>query len=206
MVDMSVNIGGLQMANPVMPGSGTFGEGLEQVMDLNRLGAIVTKTITPDRREGCRPPRVVEYKDATLMAIGIPCKGPEHYLDELVPIYKPYDTPLVCSVSAPTIDAFAALTEQISVDGVDGIEANISCPNLEKDGKAFSMDPRATEKVIRAMKAATDRPVWAKLTPNVTDIAEIALAAQAGGADAISVANGLLGMAVDIENFRRSAT
>jgi dihydroorotate dehydrogenase (NAD+) catalytic subunit len=199
---MSVDIGGLRMANPVMPGSGTFGEGLEQVMDLNRLGAIVTKTITPDRREGCKPPRVVEYKDATLMAIGIPCKGPDHYLNELVPIYRPYDTPLVCSVSAPTIDSFAALTEKISVDGVEGIEANISCPNLEKDGKAFSMDARATEQVIRAMKQATDRPVWAKLTPNVTDIAEIALAAQAGGADAITVANGLLGMAVDIENFR----
>ncbi len=202
MVDMAVTVGGLRMANPVMPGSGTFGEGLEKVMDLNRLGAIVTKTITPDKREGCRPPRVVEYKDATLMAIGIPCKGPEHYMEELVPIYRAYDTPLICSVSAPTVEAFAELTAQISIDGVEAIEANISCPNLEKDGKAFSMDVRATETVIRAMKQVTDRPVFAKLTPNVTDIAEIGLAAQAGGADAITVANGLLGMAVDVENFR----
>lgn len=202
MVDMTVNIGGLAMANPVMPGSGTFGEGLEKVMDLNRLGAIVTKTITPDKREGCKPPRVVEYKDATLMAIGIPCKGPDHYIDELVPIYRPYAAPLVCSVSAPTVDAFGALTVKLSVDGVKAIEANVSCPNLETDGRAFSMDAEATAAVIRRMKEVTDRPVWAKLTPNVTDIAAVAQAAEAGGADAVTIANGLLGMAVDIENFR----
>jgi dihydroorotate dehydrogenase (NAD+) catalytic subunit len=145
---------------------------------------------------------VVEYKDATLMAIGIPCKGPDHYINELVPIYRPYDTPLVCSVSAPTVDAFGELTAKLSVDGVEAIEANVSCPNLEEDGKAFSMDAKATEAVIRRMKASTDRPVWAKLTPNVTDIATVARAAEAGGADAVTVANGFLGMAVDIENFR----
>lgn len=202
MVDMTVDIGGLTLKNPVMPGSGTMAEGLGQVMDLSRLGAIVTKTITPDIREGCPPPRVVEYKDATLMAIGIPCKGPDYYVESIVPFYRPYDAPLVCSVSAPTVDGFGKLTAHLSVEGVAAIEANVSCPNLEKDGKAFSMDADATEKAIRRMKEATDRPVWAKLTPNVTDIAAVAQAAQAGGADALTVANGLLGMAVDVENFR----
>ena len=202
MVDLSVQIGGLTLQNPVMPGSGTFGEGLEMVMDLNRLGAFVTKTITPDKREGCIPPRVVEYKDATLMAIGIPCKGPQHYIDELLPIYRPYDPPVVCSVSAPTVEAFGTLTNRLSVDGVGVIEANISCPNLEKDGHAFSMDADASHAVIRRMKASTDRPVWAKLTPNVTDIAAVARAVEDAGADAVTVANGFLGMAVDIENFR----
>jgi dihydroorotate dehydrogenase (NAD+) catalytic subunit len=202
MVDMTVEIGGLRLKNPVMPGSGTFGEGMDKVMDLARLGAIVTKTITPDKREGCPPPRVVEYKDATLMAIGIPCKGPEHYVNEIVPIYRRFATPLVASVSAPSVEAFGRLAAFVSVPGVAAIEANISCPNLEQDGRAFSMDAEASRLVIARMKQSTDRPIWAKLTPNVTDIAAVAQAAEAGGADALTVANGLLGMAVDVENFR----
>ena len=131
MVDMRVRIGGIELKNPVMPGSGTMGEGLARVMDLNKIGAIVTKTIMPDKREGCVPPRMVEYKDGSLMAIGIPCKGPEHYIDEILPHYRPYGTPVVCSVSAPTVDAFGRLAAKLSVPGVSVIEANISCPNLE---------------------------------------------------------------------------
>jgi len=176
MVDMSVRIGTLELKNPVMPGSGTFAEGLDKVMDLNRLGAIVTKTVTPDIREGCPPPRVVEYRDATLMAIGIPCKGPEHYVNEIVRFYRRFETPLIASISAPSVEEFARLASYISVPGVAAIEANISCPNLKKDGRSFSMDCEATEHVIRAMKGATDRPIWAKLTPNVTDIAAVAQA------------------------------
>lgn len=202
MVDMSVNIGGLRLANPVMPGSGTFAEGMARVIDINRLGAIVTKTFTPHLREGCKPPRVVEYKDATLMAIGIPSKGPEHYIREVVPFYRDYAPPLICSISAPTAEGFAALAARVSVAGVAALEINVSCPNLEKDGKAFSMEAEATARVIRQIRAATELPIWAKLTPNVTDIAEIAQAAEAAGADAITVCNGMLGMAVDIENFR----
>lgn len=202
MVDMSVRIGTLELKNPVMPGSGTFAEGLDKVMDLNRLGAIVTKTVTPDVREGCPPPRVVEYRDATLMAIGIPCKGPEHYVNDIVQFYRRFKTPLIASISAPSVEEFARLASYISVPGVAAIEANISCPNLQKDGLSFSMDGEATEHVIRAMKSATDRPIWAKLTPNVTDIAAVAQAAESGGADAVTVANGMLGMEVDVENFR----
>ena len=202
MVDMGVKIGGIALKNPVMAGSGTMAEGLAKVMDLNRLGAIVTKTITPDVREGCPPPRMVEYKDGALMAIGIPCKGPDHYIDEIVPFYRNFDAPLVCSVSAPSVEAFGALTAKLSVPGVAVIEANISCPNLEEDGRAFGMDAEASARVIRRMKDSTDRPVWAKLTPNVSDIAAIAQAVEAAGADAITCANGLLGMAVDIENFQ----
>ena len=202
MVDMSVRIGTLELKNPVMPGSGTFAEGLDKVMDLNRLGAIVTKTVTPDVREGCPPPRVVEYRDATLMAIGIPCKGPEHYVNEIVRFYRRFETPLIASISAPSVEEFARLASYISVPGVAAIEANISCPNLKKDGLSFSMYCEATEHVIRVMKSATDRPIWAKLTPNVTDIAAVAQAAESGGADAVTVANGMLGMEVDVENFR----
>ncbi|MFV0385639.1 dihydroorotate dehydrogenase [Paracoccus sp. (in: a-proteobacteria)] len=202
MVDMSVNIGGLRLSNPVMPGSGTFAEGMARVLDLNRLGAIVTKTFTPHIREGCKPPRVVEYKDASLMAIGIPSKGPQHYIREVVPLYRDCTAPLVASISAPTVEDFARLAAMVSVEGVRALEINVSCPNLEKDGKAFSMEPDATARVVAAIRATTPLPIWAKLTPNVTDIAQIALAAERAGADAVTVCNGMLGMAVDIENFR----
>jgi dihydroorotate dehydrogenase (NAD+) catalytic subunit len=201
-VDLTVRIGDVTLANPVMPGSGTFSEVMDGVIDLNRLGALVTKTITPDIRDGNPQPRVTEYRDAMLSSIGIPSKGPDHYVDELVPFYRRFSPPLVASVSAPTVVQFGALAARLSVEGVSAIEANISCPNLEEDGRAFAMHCAPTEAVIRCMKAATDRPVWAKLTPNVGDIAAIARAAEAGGADALVVANAPLGMAIDTTTFR----
>jgi len=202
MVDMSVTVGRTELANPVMPGSGTFGEGLDTVMDLNRLGAIVAKTITPEPREGTPLPRVVEYKDATLMAIGIPNKGPDYFVKEVAPFYRQFSPPFVASVSAPTADAFAEMAAAVSKPGIDVIEANISCPNLEKDGLSFAMDPDATEKALRAMTAATDRPIWAKLSPNAGNAPAVAQAAEAGGADALTVANAMVGMAIDAETMR----
>jgi len=202
MVDLSTTIGGLTLANPIMPGSGTFGEGMAGIIDLNRLGAIVTKTITRDIREGNPPPRVAELRASTLFSIGIPSKGLEHYINELVPFYRPYRAPLVASVSANTVEEFAELAADISVPGVAAIEANVSCPNLKKDGQAFGMDVQATLEVTRAMKAATHVPIWVKLTPNVGDIAAVARAAQAGGADALVVANAMLAMAIDVETFK----
>lgn len=202
MVDMRARIGTIELKNPVMPGSGTMGEGMTRFMDLNKIGAIVTKTVTPDKREGCPPPRMVEYKDGSLMAIGIPCEGPDHYIKEILPNYLAYDTPVVCSISAPTAEAFGRLAAKLSVPGVSVIEANISCPNLDEDGRAFGMNAEASANVIRCIKQMTDRPVWAKLTPNVTDIAAVAKAVEAAGADAVTCANGMLGMAVDVENFQ----
>lgn len=202
MVDMSVSIGGLTLQNPIMPGSGTFAEGMAKVFDLNQLGAIVTKTLTNDLREGNRPPRVAELRNATLFSIGIPSKGPDHYVNELVPFYRGFTPPLVASISANTAEEFGELAARLSVPGVVAIEANISCPNLKKDGQAFGMDPHATEAVIRAMKAATSVQVWAKLSPNVGNIALIARAAEGGGADALVSSNALLAMAIDIESHR----
>ncbi len=202
MVDMSVRIGRTTLANPVMPGSGTFGEELDKVMDLNRLGAIVAKTITPEPREGCPLPRVVEYKDATLMAIGIPNKGPDFFVRKTVSFYRRFSPPFVASISAPSVDAFGKIAADVSKPGVDVIEANISCPNLEKDGRAFAMDPEATEKAIRRITENTDLPIWAKLSPNAGDAPAIAQAAEAGGADALTVANAMIGMAVDAETMR----
>ena len=202
MVDLSVSIGGLTLANPIMPASGTLAEGMADVFDLGQLGAIVTKTITDDLREGNPPPRVAELQNATLFSIGIPSKGADYFRDITVPFYRRFATPVVASISADTIEQFGTLAAKVAVPGVVAIEANVSCPNLKKDGLAFGMDPEATGDVVRAMKAACDLPVWVKLSPNVGNIATIARAAEAAGADALVACNALLAMAIDIETMR----
>ncbi|MGU7768639.1 dihydroorotate dehydrogenase [Burkholderia sp. MR1-5-21] len=202
MVDLSVDIGGLRLANPVMPASGTFSEGMADVFDLNRLGAIVTKTITDDIREGNPLPRLAEFRDATLFSIGIPSKGSRHYVETLVPFYRRYTAPLVASISANTVEEFGALAKKIAVPGVAAIEANVSCPNLKKDGEAFGMNPEATAQVVRAMRESSGLPVWAKMTPNAGNVREVAQAAEAAGAAALVVSNAILAMAIDVETFR----
>lgn len=202
MVDLSVHCGGLTLRNPVMPASGTFNEAMARIIDIDRLGALVTKTITPDLRHGNPQPRLAEVTGAMLCSIGIPSKGPDHYVREILPLYADARAPLIASISASTADRFAALASCLTVPGVAAIEANISCPNLERDGRAFAMVPGDTEDVIARVRAATPLPVWAKLTPNVGDISVIARAAEAGGADALVVANALLGMAIDVQTFR----
>jgi len=203
-VDLSVTIGTLTLRNPVMPASGTFAEGLDRVIDFNRLGALVTKTITRELRSGNPLPRVVERPGSLINAIGIPSKGVEHFVHEMLPYYAGYEPPLVVSISAPTAEGFASLAADMSLPGVAAIEANISCPNIEEDGKAFAMRPEPTEKVTRAMRAATSLPLWIKLTPNTSDMPEVARAAEAGGADAITVANTILSMAIDLKTFKPS--
>jgi dihydroorotate dehydrogenase (NAD+) catalytic subunit len=202
MVDLSVAIGGLRLANPVMPASGTFAEGLDRVIEFNRLGAFVTKTITRELRTGNPTPRVAETTEGMLNSIGIPSKGVPYFLAETLPYYRDLVPPLVVSISAPTVEGFASLAAELSVPGVAAIEANISCPNLEEDGKAFAMATHSTEAVVRRLRAATGLPLWVKLTPNTGDIAAVAQAAEAEGADALVVANTILAMAIDVETFR----
>jgi dihydroorotate dehydrogenase (NAD+) catalytic subunit len=202
MTEMAVRIGRLTLANPVMPASGTFAEGLAQVMDLNRLGALVTKTITRELRTGNPLPRVAETPAGMLNAIGIPSKGLDYFRAQILPAMARFAPPLVVSISAPTAEGFASLAAEVSLPGVAAIEANISCPNIEEDGRAFAMRPDSTAAVLRRIVAATDLPVWAKLTPNTGEIAEVALAAEAAGAEAVVVANTILAMAVDLDSFR----
>lgn len=204
MTDLRVRIGGLELANPVMPASGTFAEGLGQVVDLARLGAIVTKTITRELRAGNPLPRVAEVRGGMLNAIGIPSRGVPYVLEHTLPLYRAWGVPLVVSISAPTAEGFASLAAEISVPGVAAIEANISCPNIEEDGRAFAMRAASTATVMRALRAATPLPLWAKLTPNTGEIAEVARAAEAEGADALVVANTILGMSIDLRSFRPS--
>jgi dihydroorotate dehydrogenase (NAD+) catalytic subunit len=202
MTDMSVQIGGLRLANPVMPASGTFAEGLAEAIDLNRVGALVTKTITRELRAGNPLPRVAEVVGGMLNAIGIPSKGVPYLLEHTIPLYGLWTPPLVVSISAPTAEGFADLAAEISVPGVAAIEANISCPNIEEDGKAFAMRASSTEAVVRQMRSATSLPLWVKLTPNTGEIGEVAQAAEAAGADALVVANTILAMSIDLQTFK----
>ena len=201
-VDLSVRLGGLTLRNPIMPASGTFAEGLARVFDFDRLGALVTKTITRELRTGNPLPRVVERPGSLINAIGIPSKGIPYFIDHIMPLYAACDTPLVVSISAPTAEGFASLAAELTRPGVAAIEANISCPNIEEDGKAFAMRPASTEHVTQALRAATSLPLWVKLTPNTGEIPDVARAAEAAGADALVVANTILSMAIDLKTFK----
>lgn len=202
MVDLRVRIGRLALANPVMPASGTFADGLAQVVPFERLGAIVTKTITAELRGGNPTPRVAEVGSGMLNSIGIPSKGVDEFLEKTLPFYRRYATPFVVSISAPTVEAFAQLAARVDVPGVAAIEANISCPNIEEDGKAFAMHAKATDLVVSKLRRATSLPLWVKLTPNTGDVAEVARAAEQAGAEAVVVANTILAMAIDVETLR----
>ena len=201
-IDLSINVGGLALRNPVMPASGTFAEGLDKVIDFNRLGAFVTKTITRELRAGNPLPRVVERPGSLINAIGIPSKGVPHFVEQVIPQYTAYEPPLVVSISAPTAEGFASLAAELTLPGVAAIEANISCPNIEEDGKAFAMRAESTEKVTRELRSATKLPLWVKLTPNTGDMPDVARAAEAAGADAVVVANTILSMAIDLKTFK----
>ena len=198
MLDLSVNIGALRLKNPIMPASGTFSEDCAKLFDIDALGAHVTKTITRDIRGGNPTPRVCEVRGSMLNSIGIPSKGVDYFKTNVIPFYDQYQTPLVVSISAGSADEFAQICEEVSVPGVAAIEVNISCPNIEADGKAFAMRPSTTEAVMRKLRAATDLPLWAKLTPNTGETTEVAQAAESAGADALVVANTMLSMAIDI--------
>ncbi len=202
MVDLSVQVGSLPLKNPVMPASGAFSDDMAQVFELDLLGAHVLKTVTPQPRRGNPMPRVSETAAGMLNSIGIPGKGVDYFLKRIVPRYARYTSPLVVSISADTGAEFAALCRKVSVPGISAIEVNISCPNLEDDGKAFAMQPDSTFTVMKHLRQASKLPLWAKLTPNTGDIAAVAQAAEAGGADALVVANTVLGMAIDVNTFK----
>ncbi|MCB2130658.1 MAG: dihydroorotate dehydrogenase [Rhodobacteraceae bacterium] len=200
MVDLTTRLGAMTLKNPIMPASGTFSEDLAGVIDFNTLGAHVTKTITYEKRGGNPTPRVCEVRGSMLNSIGIPSKGIDHFIQHVIPYYRQYDVPLVVSISAHNADDFARICQAISVPGVDAIEVNISCPNIEDDGKAFAMRPSTTQQVMTRLRGASDLPLWAKLSPNTGETIEVALAAQEAGADALVVSNTLLSMAIDIQS------
>jgi dihydroorotate dehydrogenase (NAD+) catalytic subunit len=202
MVDLSVRIGDLEFANPIMPASGAFSTELEQVIDLNRLGALVAKTVSRDFRAGNPTPRVAELETGMINSIGLPTKGLQYFLDVQVPDYKRFTPPLVASISAETADDFAAMARDVSVPGVDVIEVNISCPTRAPGGGNFALHDEHAFNVLTGIRAATEKPLWAKLSPNAGDIVAIAEAAEKAGADALVVANTILGLKIEIDSFR----
>jgi len=203
-VDLSVEIAGIRMRNPVMTASGTFGyaQEFEPYFDVNRLGAIVVKTITTRPRAGNPPHRVVETPAGMLNAIGLQNVGIDAFIAEKLPYLRTLEPPLIVNVAGESVEDFRDLTKRLSdQDGVAGIELNISCPNVA-GGLDFSTDPELTSRVVRAAKEASHLPIIPKLSPNVTDIAAIARAAVEAGADALSLINTLVGMAIDVRARR----
>ena len=205
--DLSVDIAGIKMKNPVMTASGTFGYGEEyaDLVDLNRLGALVVKGITLKPREGNPPPRIVETSSGILNSIGLENPGVEAFIKEKLPFLRKFDTPLIVNIAGETTEEYEELARRLdSEEGVAGLEINISCPNirLKNSGsgpRTFAQDPKMTYEVVRRTRKATKLPLITKLSPEVRDISEIARAAEEGGTGALSLINTLKGMTIDIE-------
>lgn len=202
MVDLSVEIGKLKLKNPIMTASGTFGYGEEfaDFIDLNRLGGIIVKGTTLHHREGNPYPRMAETPSGMLNAVGLQNKGVDYFIGHIYPRIKDLDTRVIVNVSGSCIDDYVAVCEKLSpLDKVAAVEINISCPNVKQGGMGFGTTCSGAESVTSAVRKAYDGTMIVKLTPNVTDITEIARAVEAAGADAVSLTNTFLGMAIDVE-------
>jgi len=197
---LDVAIGALRLRNPVLVASGTFGHGdeLRPFVDFGALGAIVLKTVTLAPRAGHRPPRLFETPSGMLNAIGLENRGVDHFLEHELPTLEGCGTPIVVNIGGETPEEFAELAARFdSVGAAAAIEINLSCPNIQGGSLPFSSNAQGCEAVVRGVRAATTKPLLAKLSPNVTRIAEIARAAEGAGADAVTAVNTLLGLAVD---------
>jgi len=204
-IDLSVNIGSLALKNPVMVASGTFGYGTEyaELIDVSRLGAVITKTITPKPRAGNPSPRIWEVGGGMLNSIGLANVGVEAFIKEKLPPLRKYDTKLIVNVAGSSVEEYWQVVEALDpYEGIDAYEINISCPNVKDEGMAFGSNPTVTEEIVKGIRARTKRIVIPKLTPNVTSIGEVAQACEASGADAVSLINTLVGMSIDISTRR----
>ena len=200
--DLRTQIGSIRLKNPIMTASGTFGYGREfdHLVALNRLGGIVVKGLSLEPAKGNKPPRIIETPCGMLNAIGLENVGIKAFIREKLPFLETLATPVFTNIYGKTIEEYAALAEQIdSLEAVAGIEVNISCPNVKSGGVAFGVDPVAAATVMREIRKCTNKTVLVKLSPNVTDIAEIARVLEGEGADGLSLINTITGMVIDIE-------
>jgi dihydroorotate dehydrogenase (NAD+) catalytic subunit len=201
--DLKVQIGkGLRLENPVMTSSGTFGYGIEysQLFDIQRLGAIICKGTTLKPRQGNKQPRLVETAFGVINSIGLQNIGVKAVIKEKAPIWAKWRVPVIVNIAGDSVKEYGELARELDgVKGVSGLEVNISCPNVSAGGAAFGADPDCAEEVVKAVRAATSLPLLVKLTPNAADIAAVAKAVEAAGADAISLVNCFKGMAIDIQ-------
>ena len=199
-MNTSVNLCGVTLKNPVMTASGTFGSGAEfsEFVDLNKLGAVVTKGVANVPWTGNPTPRVAEVYGGMLNAVGLQNPGIDLFCERDIPFLKQYDTKIIVNVCGHSAEEYVEVVERLADEPIDMMEINISCPNVKEGGIAFGQDPKAVEAITREMKKHAKQPVIMKLSPNVTDIGEMARAAEAGGADALSLINTITGMKIDI--------
>ena len=199
-MNTKVNLAGVELKNPVMTASGTFGSGAEysEFVDLNRLGAVVTKGVANVPWPGNPTPRIAEVYGGMLNAIGLQNPGIDVFVKRDIPFLKQYDTKIIVNVCGKTTEDYLEVVERLGDEPVDLLEINISCPNVKEGGIAFGQDPKAVEAITREVKKHAKQPVIMKLSPNVTDITVMAKAAEAGGADVLSLINTLTGMKIDI--------
>ena len=205
MADLRTSIGKLELANPVMTASGTFGYGTEfaDFVDLDKLGGVIVKGTTLHHREGNPYPRMAETPSGMLNAVGLQNKGVDYFCEKIYPTIKDYKTNMIVNVSGSAIEDYVATAERINaLENIPAIELNISCPNVKQGGMAFGVTAKGAEEVVSAVRKAYDKTLIVKLSPNVTDITEIARAAEAAGADSVSLINTMLGMAIDAERRR----
>jgi len=205
MADLSVNIGNLRLSNPVMTASGTFGYGkeFEDFVDLEKIGGIIVKGTTLHRREGNPYPRMAETPMGMLNAVGLQNKGVDYFISEIYPQIKDVRTNMIVNVSGSAIEDYVQTAEKINaLDAIPAIELNISCPNVKQGGMAFGVTAKGASEVVKAVREVYKKTLIVKLSPNVTDITEIARAVEGAGADSVSLINTLLGMAIDAEKRR----
>lgn len=203
MADLSVNIAGVEWKNPVTTGSGTFGFGREYAdyFDLSNIGAICLKALSAKPRLGNKSPRIAEVTSGILNSVGLQNPGAEHFIEHELPWLRKFDTKLIGNLCGSAIEDYVEVAEILG-DKLDMFELNISCPNVKKGGMAFGTNAKMVEEITSKVKAVSKVPLIVKLSPNVTDITEMARAAEAGGADAVSLINTLLGMKIDIKTRR----
>ena len=204
-MDLTVEIGKLNLRNPVMTASGTcgYGEEYSEFMDLNRLGAVVVKGLSLLPKEGNPPPRIVETAGGMLNAIGLQNIGIERFIQEKLPFLKQFNTPVIVNFFGDSVEEYTRAAERLSItEGIHGLEMNISCPNKQAGWCIFGTDPKVTFEVVSEVRKSTDLTLIVKLSPNVTDIGVMARAAEDAGADAVSLINTITGMAIDIETRR----
>ena len=202
MAELSVNIGNLQMKNPVMTASGTFGYGIEYAdfLDISRIGGIIVKGTTIQPREGNLYPRMAETPSGMLNAVGLQNKGAQYFVDHIYPQIMNVDTNMIVNVSGSSVETYVECAEKIAeLEKIPAIELNISCPNVKQGGMAFGVTCQGAAEVVRAVRKAYPKTLIVKLSPNVTDITEIAKAVEAEGADAVSMINTMMGMAINAE-------
>ena len=199
-MNTKVNLAGVELKNPVMTCSGTFGSGMEyaEFVDLSRLGAVVTKGVANVPWPGNPTPRVAEVYGGMLNAIGLQNPGIDVFCERDIPFLQKYDTKIIVKVCGRTTEDYCEVVDRLAEQPVDMLEINISCPNVKHGGIAFGQDPKAVEAITKAVKERAKQPIIMKLSPNVTDIAEMARAAEAGGADVISLINTITGMKIDV--------